>query len=199
MRFWTEYWIACSFCLASFACAPVAEGTHIAGHNPADPTFPIPLPGQDHFSGGAIAGTFIGPPGGTVITGATFDITYVSDGVTPASDIEIFVGIPISPTEAREIHVTGADLGFGSGPGTFSGTFQTEGLNGTVWQNPFFFESLIDLHIGSTGLPPAIAGVGFFVDSAIILDVIPVPEPSSSIFAAVLSAAVAAWQYRRRK
>src|SRR5687767_904653 len=142
MRCSTKCWLVCSVFVGLLTCAAVAEGTHIAGHNPSDPTFPIPLPGQDHFSGGAVAGTFIGPPGGTVITGATFQITYVSDGVTPASDIEIFVDIPVGPSESREIHVTGADLGFGSGPGTFSGTLQTDALNGTVYQSPFFPVSL---------------------------------------------------------
>ena len=128
----------------------------------------------------------------------TVGIGCVSDGVTPASDIEIFVSIPITASESREIHVTGADLGFGSGPGTFSGTFQTDALNGTAWQSPLFPHSLIDLHIGSTGLPPAIAGVGFFVDSAVILDVISVPEPSCTVLAAAVGAAALAWRFRLR-
>jgi hypothetical protein len=68
------------------AAASSAHADHIPGHGNGDPTFQVPLPGPDFFTGGAIAITAIGPPAGTVIKNTTFDITYVSDGATPASN-----------------------------------------------------------------------------------------------------------------
>ncbi len=149
---------------------------HIAGHQDSDPVFPVPIPGREFFDGGALFVTAIGPVEGTVITNTQFDITYVSDGITPASDIAIDVSAPVDG-RFREVHITGADLGFGSGPGTFTGMFETDELNGEVWQFPDFSNSLIDIRIDSVA--GGIQGVGFFQDSYINMDVIPVPEPST--------------------
>ena len=104
------------------------SASHIPGHQDSDPVFPMPIPGREFFEGGAAMGgqcsssQHFGPADGTIITSAQFDITYVSDGITPASDIVIGVSAPVD-AQFREFHITGADLGFGSGSGTFTGTF----------------------------------------------------------------------------
>ena len=80
--------------------------------------------------------------------------------------------------QSREFHITGADLGFGSGSGTFTGTFETDELNGEVRQEFPDIPTVINLTIDSVA-GGGIRGVGFFQDSFINLDVIPVPEPST--------------------
>jgi hypothetical protein len=142
---------------------------HILGHENDDPTFPCPIPGQQDFSGGIMFVTLIGPIEGMVITGTTFDITYVSDGTTPASDLLLHGSVMVDD-DFVEFNVTGADLGFGSGPGTFHGTLHTDSLNGEAWES-FFFPpySIVNLEVGA--VDGAIQGTGYFVDSFIIFDV----------------------------
>ena len=135
---------ACGLAIASTA----ALADHIRGHENCDPDFPAPLPGQKFFNGGVLFATLIGPVGDSVITNTTFDITYVSDGATPASDLFLEIIVIVVDGEPREFCLTGADLGFGSGPGTFQGTLRTEDLNGLV--SPSFLfppNSIIDLFI----------------------------------------------------
>jgi hypothetical protein len=117
--------------------------------------------------------------GGTIITNTQFDITYVSDGITPASDIVIGVSAPVD-MQSREFHITGADLGFGSGSGTFTGTFETDELNGEVGQDFPDFPTVIHLTIDSVA--GGVRGLGFFQDSFINLAVIPVPDPNGIRF-----------------
>ena len=74
------------------ALAPPTLADHIEGHNRSDPIFPVPLPSREHFNGGAAFVSALGPVGGMETTNTEFDITYVSDGATPASEIAIDVG-----------------------------------------------------------------------------------------------------------
>jgi len=166
---------------AALAGAP-ALADHIPGHSDSDPVFPIPIPGEEFFSGGALWVTAIGPRGGSEILNARFDITYVSDGATPASNILFNVGLWVEDDLGEEVYaetiVTGADLGFGSGPGTFRGTWETDDLNGIAIES-FFFPpySLVDMIIQATD--GGIEGTGYFIDSYIYLDIIPVPAPGA--------------------
>ncbi len=87
---------ALSVIAAGFAGSGFTRGVqadHIPNHNNDDPIFPVPIPGQQFFSGGILFVTAIGPPGGSEIHNTIFDITYVSDGATPASDLHITVGM----------------------------------------------------------------------------------------------------------
>jgi hypothetical protein len=163
------------FVLAASLAAP-ALADHINDHDPCDPVFPAPLPGQEHFSGGAAWVSAIGPIGGSEVTNARFDITYVSDGETPASEMLLNVGMWVD-TKSESIYVetivTGADLGFGSGAGTFHGTFETTVLNGVAVEHFLVApNSLIDVIIDASG-GGGIQGTAYFVDSAILFDVIP--------------------------
>ncbi len=147
------------------------QADHIPGHSNDDPIFPVPIPGQEYFDGGILFVTAIGPPSGSEIFNTSFDITYVSDGATPASDLHITVGIWLDEQNPvfAETSVNGTDLGFGSGPGTFQGTFETSVLNGFAVES-FFFPpySIVDLSIGA--IDGGIQGSGYFVDSFINFD-----------------------------
>jgi len=146
------------------------QADHIPNHDNDDPIFPVPIPGQDFFSGGILFVTAIGPPGGSEIFNTSFDITYVSDGATPASDLHITVGMLLgekNPVYA-EVHVDGTDLGFGSGPGTFQGTWETSVLNGIAVLGFFPPYSIVNISIGA--INGQIDGTGYFVDSFINFD-----------------------------
>lgn len=152
---------------------PIATyADHIAGHDNCDPTFPMPIPGQEFFNGGILFVSLIGPVGGSLITNTTFDITYVSDGATPASEIQLHGTFHVDETTVGFI-VTGKDLGFGDGPGTFKGTYSTESLNGIADTGFFPPYSVVDLQIDAVN--GGINGTGYFVDSFITCDVIPAP------------------------
>jgi hypothetical protein len=182
--------------LSTLSIAPVAAATvlavsgpasadHIPGHDDSDPVFPIPMPGPSDFSGGGVAiwMTAIGPNGGSEVTKATFDFTYVSDGATPASDLLLNVGhwVESAPGEVVYVEtiVTGADLGFTSGAGTFHGTFETTALNGVTIEHFLVApNSLMDLIIDST--TGGVQGTAYFVDSFIYLDLNTDPSTCTS-------------------
>ncbi len=161
--------VATGLAVSGFSRAVQAD--HIPSHSNADPIFPVPLPGQEIFTGGILFVTAIGPPGGSEIHNTSFDITYVSDGATPASDLHITVGMVLGEKNPVfvETHVDGTDLGFGSGPGEFQGTFETSALNGVAIESflvaPY---SIVDISIGS--ITGQIDGSGYFVDSFINFD-----------------------------
>jgi len=152
------------------------QADHIPGHSNDDPIFPVPIPGQEFFSGGGVIlfVTAIGPLSGSEIFNTSFDITYVSDGVTPASDLHITIGMFLGDKNPvyTETHVDGTDLGFGSGPGTFKGTFETSALNGVAVQGFFPPYSIVNISLGSIDGP--IYGTGYFVDSFINFDMVEV-------------------------
>jgi hypothetical protein len=172
---------AATICLASALATP-AVGDHIPGHDNSDPVFPVPLPTEEFFNGGVVFVTAIGPAAGTEITNTTFDITWVSDGITPASDLMIEVGVLLE-TGFAEFEIHGSDLGFGSGAGTFHGTFSTDALNGIVAPGFIPPHSIVHLTIGS--ITGGIDGYAYFESSFINFDVIPVPAPSALAFLAL--------------
>ncbi len=160
-------------CGLAVTCA-AALADHIAGHENCDPEFPMPIPGQQFFDGGVLFVTFIGPLEDSVITKTTFDITYVSDGATPASDLFMEITVQVDD-KFRDFCLSGADLGFGSGPGTFVGTLETDVLNGVVGVGFLPPNSIAELFVDAVG-GGGIQGSGFFVDSFITFDVIPPPD-----------------------
>ena len=98
--------------LAFAGIQPTAYADHIDGHDDCDPTFPMPIPGQEFFTGGVLFVSLIGPVGESVITNTTFDITYVSDGATPASQLLIYIEVAVDDG-ARQLGVVFAwHLGF---------------------------------------------------------------------------------------
>lgn len=162
--------------ISVFAIAS-ARADHIPGHDPCGPRFPVPLPGPLGFHGGATFVTAIGPVEGTLINRTTLRVEYVSDGATPASELELAITVPVD-SGYREWVVTGEELGFGDGPGTFTGVLRTNRFNGEVWQLPTFPHSLIDLTIQA--VHGGVEGRAFFVHSFIAFDVIPPPDCASA-------------------
>lgn len=165
--------------LAILATSSATWADHIDGHRVCDPIFPSLLPSEQDFNGGVMWVSLIGPVEDSVITGTTFDITWVSDGATPASDLELH-GTVMVDDGFVEFMVTGADLGFGSGPGTFKGTFSTDSLNGVVW--PFFLVapySIVDMQVDAVN-GGGIQGYAYFLDSYINFDVVEPPPCSAA-------------------
>ena len=159
--------------LGALALTAGVAADHVPGHQTCDPTFPMPIPGSEFFTGGVLFVTLIGPVEDTVITNTVFHIHYVSDGATPASDLALVVSVMVDKG-SPEIIVTGADLGFRGGAGTFLGTFETDAFNGVVWQSRFP-HSMVDLQIDAVG-GGGIQGTAHFVASEITFDVIPPSE-----------------------
>ena len=157
------------------AIGAFALADHVDGHHDDDPTHPVPIPGQEFFDGGAMFVTAIGPVGGREVIETELDITYVSDGATPASEIVIEVGMFVEDNdgviEYTSFHVTGAELGFGSGPGKFHGTFSTDALNGFAVMGFLPPYSIVDLMIGAVN--GGIDGSGYFEDSFVIFNLTP--------------------------
>jgi len=176
---------------------PAALADHIDGHDDDDPVHPVPIPGQDFFSGGAMWVTAIGPVGGREILNTRFDITFVSDGATPASELLLNVGLLVEDGMGGDVYVetvlTGADLGFGDEPGTYRGTWETADLNGIAIPGFFPPYSLVDLIVGATN--GGIDGTAYFVDSYVYFDLVPVPAPAG---AALLGVGALAATRRRR-
>ncbi len=160
--------------LALAAMPTTTLADHIPGHDNCDPVFTVPITGEEHFTGGVLFVTAIGPVEDDIITNTTFDITWVSDGATPASDLLLHGSVQVDETLVY-FTVTGEDLGFGSGPGIFKGTFSTDTLNGVVWPGLLPPYSIVDLQVDSVN-GGGIQGYAYFVDSFINFDVIPAPH-----------------------
>lgn len=171
----------CALLISLAVVSPPVLADHIDGHDDDDPVHPVPIPGEDFFTGGAMFVTAIGPVGGSEILNTRFDITFVSDGATPASELLLNVGLLIEDGFGGgtyvETVVTGEDLGFGSGAGTFHGTWETDALNGIAKEGFFPPYSLVDLVVGA--VHGGIDGTAYFVDSYVYFDIIPVPGPAT--------------------
>ncbi|HZM00962.1 MAG TPA: hypothetical protein VFD43_12000 [Planctomycetota bacterium] len=131
-------------------------------------------PGSSHFDllvpdmplNGAITFvSLVGPASGNEVLHTTWNLTYTAPhGGTPASDLILELTMPIEGPDA-ELVVTGADLGWPSATGTFSGSIDSDALNGVLAQGLFGFV-VPELVILSTD-----GGVtGQFVDSTITLE-----------------------------
>jgi len=171
--------IAMFTALAFSAISTVTLADHINDHKACDPIFPCPMPGENDFHGGIMWVTLIGPVEDSVISNTTFNITWVSDGSSPASDL-LLHGTVMVDNGFVDFTVTGADLGFGSGPGTFTGSVSTDSLNGIAW--PFFLVapySIVDLQVDSVN-GGGIQGYAYFAAGSFIkFDVVEPGCPSA--------------------
>ena len=145
-------------------------GTAFGGTQTTELQIPSdPLTGQILFI------TYLGPPQGYV-TKVSLDLTFITDGTFPAEDLAFDVHAPTLPG-FPEWFVTGADLGWGQGAGTWTGTIETESLNGEIF-NPGGPFSIWDVTILTAS---GVGGVtGQFIDSAIVIEYSltpPDPEP----------------------
>jgi hypothetical protein len=109
--------------------------------------------------------SLVGPAAGNEVLHATWNLTYTAPhGGTPASDVILELTMPVAGTDP-EMVVTGADLGWPAATGTFSGTIDSDALDGVLDQGLFSFTVPELVILSSSG------GVtGQFVDSTITLE-----------------------------
>lgn len=127
------------------------------------PTFPI--------TSAILHLTLVGPPAGDELVHANWNLTFQANPGMDASQMEMELGIPIDGAMTYW-SVTGADLGWGSTPGTYSAQFDGDLLNGTL--SPFFGMPIAtpELTIWSN------AGEnlnGKFTASTVTLSIVPAP------------------------
>ncbi len=154
------FWRICA--LGGTIVALVLGAGVVAAHDlPGSTEFVLSLP-ENYHTGDITFIDFIGPPVGSQILHATLDVTWIADPNMPASDLGIVFLIEI---EGQLIHfsVTGADLGWDDGPGPFTGTFDTDELNGLTTSQIVHFEL-----VNASGM----GGVwGQFQDSSLSLEI----------------------------
>ena len=90
-----------------------------------------PLP-TDILSGSIIFATLSGPLAGPTVVHSELDLTFVTNGMSNASDVVLHFKVTVDDVFMEWV-VQGSDLGWGTGPGTFSGTIDTDQLFGQVW------------------------------------------------------------------
>jgi hypothetical protein len=171
-----EIMLSRNTCLSILAAASVLGlGPTASAHDlPNSTEFSIFLP-EDQFTGQIMFITYIGPPAGQNVWHATADFTWVSIGGTPASNILVNFELAIDGI-TEHWTVTGADLGWGSGPGTYTGTIGTDLLNGLLTPNGPGGSTIINVDIGTT-TGDGLTG-GHFDNSSFTLELAPVPAPS---------------------
>ena len=152
-----------------------ASGSVFAHDLPNSTDFSIFLP-EDQFSGQIMFITYIGPPAGQNVWHATADFTWISTGGTPASNILVNFELAVNGI-TEHWTVTGADLGWGSGPGTYTGSIGTDRLNGLITANGPLGGTIIHVDIGTT-TGDGLSG-GHFDNSSFTLEIAPVPAPSA--------------------
>lgn len=159
---------------------------------PNSTDFSIFLP-EDQFTGQVMFITFIGPPAGQNIWHATADFTWIANGGgTPASNVLVNFELAVNGM-TKHWTVTGADLGWGSGPGTYTGSIGTDFLNGLISPNGPGGSSIIHVDIGTT-TGGGLSG-GHFDNSSFTLEIAPIPAPSSL---AILGGTLLSRRRRRR-
>lgn len=140
--------------LPFLAVSLLALVSNADAHDPtATQTFVSPLPTMP-LDSSILFVTLVGPEVGLSVVHATLDVAWESDGTFPASDLLLHYELSIDNSIA-DLVVTGADLGWGSGEGTFTATLETEILNGQTVQGALFgtkFELDIATSTGTGGV-----------------------------------------------
>jgi hypothetical protein len=141
--------------------APLA----LAHGDPGSTTYDLLVP-NDVMSGQITFVTLIGPPAGDEVIHTTWNLNFTSPpGGTPASDVLLKLKLPVDGG-FKEWDVHGFDLGWPSSTGSFSGSIDSDMLNG-VLDGGFFPFSTPGLDMG------AIDGglTGQFTESTITLEI----------------------------
>ena len=101
-------------------------------HGPTGSTFVAPLP-ELQLNSQLILASLIGPKVGKTIAHTTLDIEWESNGVFPPSELLLEFEIFVNGGTQKSWIVTGSDLGWGAGAGTYFGQLDTDDLNGVAW------------------------------------------------------------------
>jgi hypothetical protein len=155
----------------------LTSGVGLAHDRPGSTEFVAPLP-TDNYTGKILTATLIGPTNDSHVLHATLAVTWNSHPNMPASDLGLEFTLPTVNGSEHWI-VTGADLGFGDGPGTFTATLDSDDLNGIVFW-PLPPNAIIHFDIfNATGTD----GVwGQFQNSSLTLEIEgEAPDPSGSV------------------
>jgi hypothetical protein len=143
----------------------VLGGPRALAHDaPGSDTFDLLVPG-DFMSGSITFVTLVGPPAGEEVLHTTFNLTFSSPaGGTPASEIVLELTLPVDGAHKTWV-LHGADLGWPTATGTFSGSIGSDQLNGVLDAGLFGFATP-ELAMGSNqgGL------TGQYVNSTIALE-----------------------------
>ena len=131
---------------------------------PGSTFFEIPLPTMA-FTGELATVFLAGPPADETILNTTWQVTFSSPpNGTIASDFALDLGLWIGNQKVY-MHVTGADFGFPSATGTYTGTLASDEFNGLL-QMGGTSPTAADLHVYSVG-----GGLtGQFVESRVTLE-----------------------------
>jgi len=134
--------------LSLMATAVVLTSAVASAHGPTGTTYVAPLPNLN-LDSQLILASLVGPPVGVTVAHATLDITFQTNGVFPASELELeFEMYDDSGTKNSWI-VSGADMGWSSGSGTHTATIGTDNFNGVAWH--FLApDAIIDFSIATT-------------------------------------------------
>src|SRR5688572_3753163 len=134
----------------------IVSGAIIRAHGPTGATFVTPLPNLN-LNSSVVLAMLIGPPVGSTIAHTTLDIFWESNGVFPASDVEFEFEMFVDGGVQKSWIVSGADLGWGSGVGIFTGTLDTDTFNGVAWHflGP---DAIIDFTIGTVSGTGGVTG-----------------------------------------
>ena len=114
---------------ATIAALVLGAGIVTAHDLPGSTEYVLQLPG-DFYLGDIVIADFIGPGVGSEVLHQSLSLTWNPHPNMPASDVGMAFYLQI---DNEWIHwtVTGADLGWGDGPGPFTGTIDTDELNGS--------------------------------------------------------------------
>lgn len=117
-----------------------------AHEHPSNQEYAVLLP-TGPMGGSILTITGIGPPGGSSILHARVELAFQAQG-TPASNVKISIEAHVDGG-TKAIVVSGQMLGFPAQPhGTFSGSFDSDALNGLVQGfGGIGSSSILDIHV----------------------------------------------------
>jgi hypothetical protein len=147
--------------------APAAPAHDASGSSNFDLLVPnMPLGGAITFV------SLVGPASGETVLHTTWNLTYMAPaGGTPAANVILELTMPIEGG-SLEWAVTGADFGWPAATGTFTGSLDSDQLNGVLDGGLFGFTVPELVILSTTG------GVaGKFVNSTITLELAGVCQP----------------------
>jgi hypothetical protein len=116
--------------------------------------------------------TFLGPHDGCVVD-ARVHLEFTTGGSFTANDLELRIGGAITPNFPEWVIQGGADLGWGSTPGTHVGDLDSALLNGAISSSPALPWSLWDVSFGPVAGSGHNGVTGQFTNSYIEIDYLP--------------------------
>ncbi len=130
--------------LLAAACWLLAGQGLATAQGPSTHRFDLP---SDPLTGSITFVTYVGPHDGCVV-GARVHLEFTTGGSFTANDLELHIEAPVTPNFPEWVIQGGADLGWGSAPGTYIGDLDSTLLNGAISSLPALPWSLWDVSFG---------------------------------------------------